>query len=310
MPDANEPAWPVKTTELHTYQLKSTRWNSFNFRDDDIIVATYAKSGTTWTQQIVGQLLHGGAEGVNVHRLSPWVDQRILPDEVIAALDLQTSRRFVKTHLPVDALVYSPKAKYIHVDRDGRDVAWSFHNHQFNATDEYFQRYNAGLSEGTPVWERGSGDPREFYHQWFERDSYPLWPFWHYVRSWWAIRDLPNILVLHYSDMKADLEGSIRKVAKFLDIEIEEAKWPSIVEHCSFDYMKQHAAEIAPLGGALWKGGGQTFINKGTNGRWRDALSAEEIAAYDRKAIVELGPECATWLAYGSAGAAKPVPNG
>ena len=80
MSDATAPAWPVKTTELHTHQLKSTRWNSFNFRDDDIIIATYAKSGTTWTQQIVAQLLHGGAEGVNVSRLSPWVEQRILPE--------------------------------------------------------------------------------------------------------------------------------------------------------------------------------------------------------------------------------------
>jgi aryl sulfotransferase len=293
-------AWPIKTTELHTRQLNSARWNAFNFRSDDIIVATYAKSGTTWTQQIVSQLLYRGAEGINVSRLSPWVEQRILPDAAIAALDLQVGRRFVKTHLPVDALVYSPKAKYIYVGRDGRDVAWSFHNHQFNATDELFQRYNAGMPEGTPIWERGSDDPHEFYRRWFDEDSYPLWPFWHYVRSWWAIRGLPNLLVLHYSDMKADLEGSIRKVATFLDIEIDEAKWPGIVEHCSFDYMKRNASEIAPLGGALWKGGGQTFINKGTNGRWRDVLSADEIAAYDLKAAAELGPECSNWLAFGS----------
>ena len=64
--------------------------------------------------------------------------------------------------------------------------------------------------------------------------------------------------------------------------------------------MKRNASEIAPLGGSLWKGGGQTFINKGTNGRWRDALSADEIAAYDLKAIAELGPECSAWLANGS----------
>lgn len=299
---ADAPVWPVKTTELHTHHLKSTRWNTFNFRDDDIIIATYAKSGTTWTQQIVAQLLHGGAEGINVSRLSPWVEQRILPDEAIAALDQQTGRRFVKTHLPVDALVYSPKAKYIYVGRDGRDVAWSFHNHQFNATDEMFARYNSGLPEGMPPWERGSADPRDFYRQWLQGDGFPIWPFWHHVRSWWAIRELPNTMVLHYNDLKRDPEGSIRGIAGFLDIEIDEENWPAIAEHCSFRYMKEHASEIAPLGGALWKGGGQTFINKGTNGRWRDALGAEEVAAYDRKALAELGAECAAWLADGSAG--------
>jgi aryl sulfotransferase len=303
MLDDAAPSWPVKRRELNTLHFKSARWNDFNFRDGDIVIATYAKSGTTWTQQIVAQLLHAGAEGVNVSKLSPWVEQRILPDEIVASLDLQTGRRFVKCHLPVDALVYSPRAKYVHVGRDGRDVAWSFHNHQFNGADALFERYNAARPAGVPLWERGSEDPREFYARWFADNSYPLWPFWDYVRSWWAIRGLPNLLTLHYADMKRDLAGSIRRIARFLDVAIDEANWPAILEHCSFDYMKQNASQIAPLGGAMWKGGGQTFINRGVNGRWSDALSAEEIAAYDRKAVAELGPECAAWLAHGAASA-------
>jgi len=304
MSDTDGVVWPVKSREMHTHQMKSTRWNDFKFRDDDIVIATYAKSGTTWTQQIVGQLIFGGADGINTSRLSPWVEQRILPDEVIAALDHQTHRRFVKAHLPVDALVFSPKAKYIHVGRDGRDAAWSFHNHQYNAKDELFARYNAGLPEGTKPRERGSSDPREFYRIWFEQNSYPLWPFWEHVRSWWAIRGLPNVMQIHFNDIKADLEGSIRKIAAFLDIPIDEANLPKIVEHCSFDYMKEHASEIAPLGGALWNGGGKTFIHKGTNGRWRDLLTADEIALYEATALKELGAECATWLANGSLAAA------
>ena len=55
-----EPLGPVKTRELHNHHFDSTIWNDFAFRDDDIVIATYAKSGTTWTQQIVGQLIFGG----------------------------------------------------------------------------------------------------------------------------------------------------------------------------------------------------------------------------------------------------------
>ena len=80
---------------------------------------------------------------------------------------------------------------------------------------------------------------------------------------------------------------------------VEADKWDRIVEHCTFDYMKKHAAQSAPLGGALWEGGAETFINKGTNGRWRDTLTADDIAAYEARALKELGPACATWLATG-----------
>ena len=121
---------PVKTRELHNNHMDSTVWNDLDFRDDDIVIATYAKSGTTWLQQIISQLIFAGAEGLGVAEMSPWVDLRVPPKEVkLAEIEAQTHRRFLKTHLPVDALVFSPKAKYIYIARDARDVMWSMHNH-------------------------------------------------------------------------------------------------------------------------------------------------------------------------------------
>jgi aryl sulfotransferase len=292
-------AWPVKTRELVNHQLNSEAWNDFKFRNDDIVIATYAKSGTTWMQQIISQLIFGGEEGLNIHQMSPWVDLRILPPDAIGALDSQTHRRFVKTHLPVDALVFSPMAKYIYVGRDGRDAAWSFHNHTYNAIDAYFDRYNEGRPEGLPLLTRCSADPHAFYKEWFERDGFPLWPFWQHVRSWWEIRNLPNVLLIHFSDLKSDLPGSISRLATFLDIDVDPATMAKIIHHCGFDYMKSNADRVAPRGGAMWKGGGATFINKGSNGRWRDKLTAGDIAAYEARANTELGPDCARWLAEG-----------
>ena len=201
--------------------------------------------------------------------------------------------------LPLDALKFSPQAKYIYIGRDGRDTVWSFHNHHYNATDEYFRVYNEGRPAGLPLLERGTPDPAEFYRAWMEHNGYPIWPFWVHIRSWWAARHLPNVMLVHFNDLKADLDGSIRRIAAFLEIPVDEANWPDIVNHCSFDYMKGHASEVAPRGGIMWQGGAATFINKGTNGRWRDALSPEEIAAYEAKALAELGPDCARWLAKG-----------
>ena len=293
-------AWPKKSREMHNHHMNSTVWNNFKFRNDDVVIATYAKSGTTWAQQIVAQLIFNGAEGVDVSHLSPWIDLRIIPTEVIAGLEGQTHRRFVKTHLPVDALVFSPKAKYLFIGRDGRDAAWSLFNHHANATDDYFDAFNNTPGRVGPALQRGSGDAHEFYSAWIAGDGYPYWPLWDNIRSWWAIRKLPNVKLIHFNDMKADLTGSIREIAFFLGIKPDPAILAKIVEHCTFDYMKANADKVAPRGGVMWKGGAQTFINKGTNGRWRDTLTPTEISAYEAKALAELGPECAMWLAQGT----------
>jgi aryl sulfotransferase len=291
--------WPVKTRDMLTHHIDSTAWDNFAFRDGDIIIATYAKSGTTWMQQIVSQIIFQGAEGLNVHQMSPWIDFRLLLPEVRDRVDAQTHRRFVKTHLSVDALVFSPQAKYLYIGRDGRDTAWSYHHHHLHSKDEILAWLNSGLPDGFRKLEPAPADPREFYKTWIERDGYPFWSYWDNIRSWWAVRDLPNVHLVHFNEMKNDLEGTIRKVASFLDADIDETAMPEIIAHCGFDYMKAHAETVAPRGGAAWEGGASTFINKGTNGRWRDSLSASEIAAYEIRAVQELGPECARWLAGG-----------
>src|SRR5262245_57831804 len=111
--------WPRKTRELQNHHMDSTLWNNFAFRDDDVIIGTYAKSGTTWTQQIVGQLISGGDPELAMAELSPWWDMRVIPPEVRDMIRAYPGRRVLKTHLPADALVFSPKAKYLYVARDG-----------------------------------------------------------------------------------------------------------------------------------------------------------------------------------------------
>jgi aryl sulfotransferase len=299
-------ALPVKTREIHSHHFDSSVWNDFKFREGDVVISTYAKSGTTWTQQIVGQILFNGAEDVDVANLSPWLDLRVPPAEVkLSGLEAQSNRRFVKTHLPVDALVFSPKAKYIYIGRDGRDVVWSMYNHHMRANDTWYALLNDTPGRVGPPIERTDLDVVSYFRQWLEKDGFPFWPFWENVRSWWAIRALPNVMFVHFADLKRDMEGEMRRIAKFLDVSIVETQWPQIVEHCSFDYMKQHADKSAPLGGILWEGGAETFINKGTNGRWRDLLTADDVKAYEARALKELGPDCAKWLAGGRA--ANPV---
>ena len=65
--------WPQKTRDMHNHHFDSTGWNDFPFRDDDIVISTYAKSGTTWMQQIIAQMLFGGDPDLEVAEMSPWI---------------------------------------------------------------------------------------------------------------------------------------------------------------------------------------------------------------------------------------------
>ncbi len=297
----NTIVWPRKTRELHSNHFDSTIWNEFAFRDDDIIVATYAKSGTTWMQQILAQLLFDGAEALPVAEMSPWLDLRVPPKEVkLPAVEAQTHRRFLKTHLPVDALVFSPKAKYLYIGRDGRDVVWSFYNHHVNANATWYAALNDTPGLVGPPMEKPGGDIRAYFLEWLERDGYPLWSFWENIRSWWQIRHLPNVELIHFAQLKADMPGQIRRMAAFLGIPIRAEAWDKILLHCSFDYMKRNATKSTPLGGAFWDEGAKVFVNQGVNGRWSDVLTPDDNARYRAKALAELGEECATWLETGA----------
>ena len=292
--------WPTKTRELHSHHFDSTIWNDLQFRDDDIVISTYAKSGTTWMQQIIGQLLFNGDPDIEVAEMSPWLDLRVPPKAVkLPSVEAQTHRRFLKTHLPVDALVFSPRAKYIYLARDGRDVVWSMYNHHSNANQTWYAALNDTPGRVGPPIEPPPADIRQYWHDWLNRDGHPFWPFWDNVRSWWNIRGLSNVRFVHFANLKRDLPGEIRRVAQFLAITIDESRWDAILAHCSFDWMKENATKSVPLGGAFWDAGAEVFIHKGVNGRWADTLSVAESAAYEQRAAAELGAACAHWLATG-----------
>ena len=292
---------PRKTRELHSHHFDSTIWNDLKFRDNDIVISTYAKSGTTWMQQIIAQMIFGGDPGLEVAEMSPWLDLRVPPKEVkLPMVEAQRHRRFLKTHLPVDALVFSPKARYLYIGRDGRDVVWSLYNHHVNANAVWYSALNDTPGRVGPPIEPPPADVRVYWRNWMDRDGFPFWPFWENVRSWWEIRELPNVLFVHFESLKRDMQAEMRRIAAFLEIAVDASRWNDIVEYCSFDWMKRNATKSVPLAGAFWDAGAEVFINQGVNGRWRDTLTPSDVAEYEARAVKELGSECAAWLATGS----------
>ena len=112
----------------------SNRWDGFRFRDDDIVISTPSKSGTTWMQNIVGMLVLGTTEFDRpMGMISPWLDMTTRPlAEVTGLLDAQEHRRFVKTHTPLDGLPRHDRVTYLTVIRHPLQVVRSMEDHLAN----------------------------------------------------------------------------------------------------------------------------------------------------------------------------------
>jgi aryl sulfotransferase len=299
---------PERTRVYQCHHFDSTRWDYFEPRDDDIIIATSYKAGTTWMQAIIAHLLFpDGNLPAGPSQLSPWLDMRLLPLELaLNDLRAQQHRRFVKTHLPLDGMRYEKGLKYVYVARDARDVFMSLWNHYRNMTDDTVTLMNLLLGREGDELPPAPDDIHQFWRSWTTRGTFAWendgWPFWSHlsnVQSWWNFRELPNIRLVHYSALLADTEGEMRRLAAYLEIDVPEDRWEDVVKAVSFDEMKRQGARYAPAGGQFWKGGADTFLHKGTNGRWRDTLSDEEMSLYDAACDRALTPDCREWLESG-----------
>lgn len=293
------------------YAYDSARWVDYAPRADDIIIATYPKCGTTWMQRLVSMLVFASPTPRPLSEVSPWIDRRFGPqaDIVLAALEAQSHRRFVKSHLPLDALPLYDAVKYIHVARDGRDACLSFHNHSHSFTPGALADMDRiGLSDPAigHAYPRVDGEFRPFYLDWIAGKPWgatrcplsPL-PFFEFEMSFWSERGRANLLLVHFNDLLSDLRGEMQRIASFLDIEIASGLWPALVEAGKFEAMRRDGDTLMPEAQRAWQDGARTFLHKGVNGRWRDLLSEADIALYEARAAAELSPDCAEWLAQG-----------
>ena len=300
---------PKKSREYDQHPIiEGTRWQYYDPRPDDIIITTSYKAGTTWMQTIVANLLYqDGVFPAPVSVMAPWLDMGLPPlEEVVSGLKAQSNRRFIKTHLPLDGLPYYKAARYIFVARDGRDVFMSLWNHHNGYSDEIKAVAKEKAENFGREFPTDYKDLHVFWADWinsswydWESDGFPYWSHLHHAQTWWDYRHLENIHFVHFADLLADPESAIRKIAAFLNIAIDEKMMPGILDRISFGSMKKNFSNIMPEANDIWKGGGKTFMNKGTNGRWKDVLSDAELAQYDKAVARTLTPDAAHWLENG-----------
>ena len=299
---------PQVVRVYQNHSLNSRAWDGFKPRTEDVIITTALKAGTTWMQTIVGNLIFQDQEmPAPLWQLTPWLDSRFGSiEEKLNLLAGQAHRRFLKTHLPVDALPYFPEVKYIYVGRDGRDVFMSLWNHYRHLHPDILEKYNDFPARANDPFPPCPDDVHEFFRMWiskswfsWENDGFPFWSVFYHLQSWWTYRHVPNILFVHFNNLLNNLDGQMRIIANYLNIDVNEAIWSYLVEKATFKNMKANAKEVVPGEGGFLIGGAQRFINKGTNGRWKGVLTKDELDMYEEKAADQLSPDSKQWLEFG-----------
>jgi hypothetical protein len=220
------------------------------WRDGDVVVSVPAKSGTTWTMNIVHQIFSGGtADFRDIYEEVPWIEFVARPDqphsEILERLEAmpRDRRRAFKTHSAPPVLPYlpagsQPDVKYVVVFRNPEEALVSFWPFIAKHSDEWFALW------GMPREAMTRADFPAFYREVIAERGMHANGFFGFLNAWWPLRHEANVLFLHYSAMRADHEGSIRKVADFLDVQPTAEEWSRILEFTSFSWMKAHEVKF------------------------------------------------------------------
>lgn len=299
----------MQPQRAHTYETPaadSARWDHWQPRRGDIFVCTPPKTGTTWTQMLCALLVHQSPKlPQSLTRLSRWLERVTEPVEsVIADFENQEFRRIVKTHTPLDGLPWFEDASYVFCGRDPRDAFLSGVDHFANLSDASIAdaRKRAGIVGDFAF----PTDPNVLFSMWLTTpthewvpDGFPMGSVLYYASSFWPYRKLPNIHFLHYADLSDRLDEEMRRLSQFLHIPVDEEVFPSLVKAASFGAMKEEGGANAP-GAHLgeWRDAG-SFFKCARRGEWKDVLSAENLALYDRIASERLDPQLRRWLELG-----------
>lgn len=290
----------------------SRRWEGFEFRPDDIVISTPPKCGTTWTQMILALLiLQRPRLPRPLAEISPWLDMLTRARrDVVADLEAQDHRRFIKTHTALDGLPVAPGVTYICVGRDPRDAAVSMDAHLANmdlavvhAATEEAARID-GIDKEPERFEPPARPPdaRARFWAWVDDDE-PWRPtgtsLLRALRHFETFFDPPagaEVVLLHYDDLSADLDGQMRALADRLGIEVAEERWPDLVQAATFQEMRRNAETTVPrsAGASMWRDD-KAFFRRGSSGQWRQFLDAEGQARYRRRVLSLTSPEVAAW---------------
>ncbi|NXK47089.1 ST3A1 sulfotransferase, partial [Chauna torquata] len=256
---------------------------NFEIKDSDIFIATYPKSGTVWTQNILSLILHeghrNGTEDMELLDRIPWLEYNIKNAD-LASLPLP---RVLATHLPyylVPRDLRNKRGRIIYVTRNPKDVVVSYyHFSKFIATLEEVPDFNIFMERFLAG--------KVLASSWFD-----------HVAGWYSHAEDFNILFLTYEEMKKDLRSAVLKICNFLGKKLSEEELELVVRQATFENMKKDPrANYENLPDDIAEKEKGRFLRKGTVGDWKNMMTVAQSERFDEvlKEKIETLPIKFTW---------------
>ncbi|KAL2780362.1 sulfotransferase 1E1 [Daubentonia madagascariensis] len=266
--------------EMHgilMYKIFVKYWDdveTFQARTDDIVIASYPKSGTTWVSEIIYMIYKEGdvekCKEVAIFDRVPFLECRDYEDNMngVKQLKEMASPRIVKTHLPPELLpasFWEKNCKIIYVCRNPKDIAVSYY-------------YFFLMARGHP----NPGSFPEFVEK-FMHAQVPYGSWYKHVKSWWEKRTNPHVLILFYEDMKEDIRKEVMKLLQFLERKPSEELVDKIIQHTSFQEMKNNPyTNYTTLPEEIMNHKVSPFMRKGITGDWKNHFTVALNERFDK----------------------------
>uniref|UniRef100_A0A1A8LVL5 Sulfotransferase n=2 Tax=Nothobranchius pienaari TaxID=704102 RepID=A0A1A8LVL5_9TELE len=243
-------------------------FEEFKFRPDDVLIATYPKSGTTWMQEVVPLILSGGdpASVETLHNWDrvPWLEEK---QALVLNLDERPSPRMLTTHFHYDmmpASFFKVKPKVIYVMRNPKDV--------FTSSFHYFSSTSFLVKPGPQS---------EFLHKFL--DGKVIFGSWFdHVKGWLNAEDKQHIFYISYEEMTKDLKDSVTRIAGFLEKPLDAEVIESITSRCLFKNMKKNKmSNYSAVPSEFMDQTKSEFLRKGVAGDWKNQLTVAEAERFD-----------------------------
>ncbi|XP_078081979.1 sulfotransferase 2B1-like [Mustelus asterias] len=247
---------------VHSEESLRFAREEFQVRDEDVFIATYPKSGTTWMQEILPLVYSKGdltpVQTIPNWQRVPWLEQK----SGKALLENRPSPRLITTHLPYHLMpksFYTSKAKVVYVTRNPKDaLVSSFHYHNMasflenpGTFEEFIQRFLEG---------------KVMFGSWFD-----------HIKSWWPRKGQDNLLFLTYEEMLQDMRGALVKLGEFLGKQLSDDAIEAIAKQSKFDNMKRNdMSNYSFVPEELMDQKKNNFLRKGISGDWKSHFTAAQ----------------------------------